>query len=144
MRLGRETLEVVLHAFVKQLVIGEHLGKLLQLGAGRQLAPDKEMGDLDERRLLSQLFDRDAAIAQNALLAIDESNRTLARTRVAVAVVEGDITGLGPEAGDVDGSLLFGPFKRRQGERFSVQFQFGIFHKSKKVLQPRTGAKLMQ
>ena len=46
---------------------------------GRQLAADQQVGHLDEVALLGQLLDRDAAVAEDALLAVDERDRARAR-----------------------------------------------------------------
>ena len=48
----------------------------------RQLAVAQQPRDLEERRLLGELLDRIAAIAQDALVAVDERDRALARRRV--------------------------------------------------------------
>ena len=55
---------------------------------------DQEIGDLEERALLGELLDRDAAVAQDPLLAVDEGDRALARARVRIARVERDVAGL--------------------------------------------------
>jgi hypothetical protein len=91
---GGEALEMILHAFVQQLVFGEPLGKLPELVAVRQAAPDQQERDLDERRLLREFFDWDSAIPQDALFAVDEGDGAFAGTGIAVAVVEGDMAGL--------------------------------------------------
>jgi hypothetical protein len=53
-----------------------------------------------------EVLDRVAAVAQDALVAVDERDRRLARARVAVAVVERDVAGLRAELADVDGRLV--------------------------------------
>ncbi len=63
-----------------------------------------------------QLLDGNAAILQDALLAVDESDRRLGRARVAVAVVERDVAGLGPQLADVDRVLVL-PSPRRPAVR---------------------------
>ena len=80
-----------------------HLGdEPVQLLAGRQLAPDEQVGDLEEGRVLGELLDRVAAVAKDPLLAIEEGDGAGAGTGVAVAGVEGDQSGLGAQPGDVD------------------------------------------
>ena len=80
----------------------------IQLLARRQLAPDQQVGDLQEGRVLGQLLDRVAAVAQDPLLAVEEGDRAGAGAGVAVAGVEGDQPGLAPQPGDVDGVVALG------------------------------------
>src|SRR3954471_16238214 len=94
MRRIRKSFEVVLHALMEQVVLGQQVGKLPQLDATRQVTPDEQVGNFHEGRLFGELFDRDAPITQNAFFAVDESNGAAARTGVAVAVVKRDAAGL--------------------------------------------------
>ena len=48
----------------------------------RQVPVDEQVRRLDERRLLGELLDRDAAVAEDALLAVEERDRALRRRRV--------------------------------------------------------------
>ena len=130
MGVGREAFEVVLHVLVQHLVLGQQVRETPQLGAGGQLAHDDQVGHLDEGGFLRQLLDGDAAVAQDALLAVDEGDLALAGTGVAVAVVQRDVAGLVAQRGDVHRALLFGAFDNRKLAALSVQYQFGsLFHK---------------
>ena len=102
MRGGRVAFKELLHVFVNQAVMGQfrlEIGELLQI---RQMPIDEQVADLDEIGP-NHLFDRISAIQENAFLAVDKGNLTLARAGVAVAVVHGDGAGVRPQLGDVDG-----------------------------------------
>ena len=110
MGVGREALEVVLHRLVQQLVVRQQVGEPPQFGAVGQLAHDDQVGHLDERGFLGQLLDGDAAVAQDALLAVNESDLALARAGVGVAVVQGDVAGFVAQRGDINRAFLFRSF----------------------------------
>ena len=89
---------------------------------GRQLAVDEQVGDLEEARLLRELLDRVAAVLEDALLAVDEGHRALARGGVDETgvvgrqargvVVQADLTevgGLDRAVVDRDLVVLAGP-----------------------------------
>src|SRR5205823_297889 len=88
-------------------VLADPEAELVELRPRRELAVDEEIRGLEERRNRHghQLFDRDAAVAQDAGLAVDERDRRLARPRVDEAVVERDRARLGPQLRDVDPAL---------------------------------------
>ena len=94
MGVGREALEMELHVLVQQLVLGQQIRKTPQLGAVGQLAHDDQVGHLDEGGFLRQFLDGNAAVAQDALLAVDERDLAATRAGVAVAVVQRDVAGL--------------------------------------------------
>jgi hypothetical protein len=77
-----------------------------QLGLGRQLALQEQPGDLEEARLLRQLLDRVAAVAQDARVAVDVGDGALAGAGVAVARVEGHEPGRAAQLGEVDARFL--------------------------------------
>ena len=67
MRIGREGVEEVAHLLADERVV-RHLGdEPIELLPRRQLAPDQEVGDLEEGRVLGELLDRVSAIAEDAL-----------------------------------------------------------------------------
>ena len=70
-----ERLEEVLHVFPEQGVAGDGLDELLVLILGGELAVLEQVSDLQEGGLLRQLLDRVAPIGENALFAIDETDR---------------------------------------------------------------------
>src|SRR5688572_22192246 len=67
---------------------------------------DEQPAHLEEARVLRQLLDGVAAVAQNTLLAVDESDGALSGAGIAVTVVERDGARLVAENGDVDGELF--------------------------------------
>ena len=106
----REGVEEALGVLVQQRVLADAEAELVELGPGGELAVDEEVRRLEERRHRDrhQLLDRDAAVAQDPGLTVDERDRRLARGGVDEAVVEGDHTGLGPQLRDVDAALALG------------------------------------
>jgi hypothetical protein len=62
--------------------------------AGGQFAVDDQVGGLDEGAFFRQFRDVVAAVAQDALFAVDEGDGAFAGAGVAVAGVEGDAAGL--------------------------------------------------
>ena len=80
---GGEALEMVLHAFVQQLVLGQQIRKRRNSRAVRQMAQNDQVRDFDESGFLGQFLDRNAAIAQNAVFAVNESDLAVAGAGVA-------------------------------------------------------------
>ena len=73
------------------------VGELVQLLGGRQFTVDQQVADLDEGRLLGELLDRVAAVAQDAGVAVDVGDRRLGRRGVDEAAVERRVTRLGEQ-----------------------------------------------
>src|SRR6185369_17263509 len=73
----------------------------------RQLAVNQEVARLDEVALLGEVFDRVAAVAQDALFAIEVRDRTRGRSGVHEPAVERDVTGVLAQVTNVDGVLVF-------------------------------------
>ena len=111
---GRNVLELVLHALVQQFVGGQQIAEPGQLVALRQPPEDQQPGRLDEVGLGGELLDGDAAVAEDALLAVDEGDGAAAGAGVAQRRVVGDQAGLVAELGDVDGPLALGPLEDGQ------------------------------
>ena len=92
-----------------------HVGdEPIELLARRQLAPDEQVRDLEERRLLGQLLDRIAAVAQDPRFAVEEGDGARAGAGVAVAGVERDQPGIAAEPADVDRVVALGAMNDRQ------------------------------
>ena len=74
---------------------------------GGQLAVDQQVGDFEERRVLRELLDRVAAVAQDARVAVDIGDGGAAGRGVDVAGVERGVAGSGEQLSDVErrGSL---------------------------------------
>ena len=96
-RVAGEAVEEPLEVLVQQGVPLDLGGELLQLVGRRQLAVDQQVADLDERRLLGQLLDRVAAVAQDARVAVDVGDRALGRRGVDEPAVERGVAGLGQQ-----------------------------------------------
>ena len=97
MRVAREAVEEPLQVLVQQRVPLDLGGELLQLFLGRQFAVDQQITDLDEIRLLRELLDRVAAIAQDAGVAVDVGDGALGGGGVDESAVEGGVAGLGQQ-----------------------------------------------
>ena len=94
-----------------------------QLVGARQLAVDEQVGDLEERGLAGQLLDRVAAVAQDALVAVDVRDLGLARGGVHEAGVHGDQAGVAQQGRDDDAVVAVGGRHDGQVSRGSVDDQ---------------------
>jgi hypothetical protein len=99
----------------------------LILARARQLAVAEQVRDFEEVAVLGQLFDRVAAIAQDALVAIDERDCARAGAGVRVAGIECDEPGGAPELADVDGAFAFAAFDDGEGEDLIADTKFSGF-----------------
>ncbi len=72
------------HVLVNERVVGDLILPGAVLVGGRKLAVEEEVGDLEEGRVLRQLLDRVAAVAQDSLVAVDHGDRRAAGGRVLV------------------------------------------------------------
>src|SRR6202000_2392149 len=104
-----ETVEEPLQVLVQHGVPLNLVGERGQLFGVRQLSVDQQVADLDEGRLLGQLLDRIAAVAQDAGVAVDIGDRAFGGRRVYQRVVERRISGLGQQWAQRD---AIGPFGR--------------------------------
>jgi hypothetical protein len=98
-------LEELLHVLVDQRVTRDLAGEVGPLLLVRELPVDQQVGDLEERGALGQLFDRVAAVLEDPLVTVDEGDRAAAGAGVAVRGVVGDCSGGGTKCGDVDAAL---------------------------------------
>ena len=96
------------------------VAEIVQLRLGGQLAVDQQIAGFDEIAALGQLLDRVAAVAENALLAVEKCDGAGGRSGVHVTVVHRDQAGRGPELGNIDGGFLLRAGNYRQ-------FEFTIF-----------------
>ena len=120
---GRDVLELVLHPLVQQLVGGQQVAEPGQLLPLRLPPENQHPRHLDEAGLGGELLDGDAAIAEDALLAVDEGDGAAADARVAQGRVVGDQAGLIAQLGDVDGPLALGPHQDGQLDLLIVDGQ---------------------
>ncbi len=70
-----EALEELLEILVDEGVVGDVVDPAIELGPGRQLAEDQQVGDLEEGRLFAELLDRVAAVFEDAGVAVDVGDR---------------------------------------------------------------------
>ena len=90
---------------------------VVQLVGGGQLAVDQQVAGLDERRVLGQLVDRVAAVAQDAGVTVDVGDRRRARRGVGETRVEGDEIGGRQQLADVRAGRPLGRLVHRQLQR---------------------------
>ena len=114
-------------AFVDLRVVQDAGLEGRQLGGRGQFAVDQQVGRLDEVGLLGELFDAVAAVAQDALLAVDEGDLGFAGAGVGVAVVESDVAGVVTQLADVDPAFAFGADDDGEDDFLVVQFERGGF-----------------
>ena len=108
MCVAREAVEEPLQVLVQQRVPLDLGGELLELIRCRQLTVDQQVADLDEVRLLGELLDREAAIAQNPGVAVDVGDGALGRRGVDETLVIGRVAGLGQQRTQGDAVGTFG------------------------------------
>ena len=121
-----EAAEEVRHLLVQHGVVGDAALEVLELGGGRQLAVEQQVGDLEEVRLLGQLLDRVAAVEQLALVAVDVGDGALAGAGRGIAGVEGEDAAFGVEAADVDDVGADGALVDRQLEVLSSMASLAV------------------
>ena len=105
---ARETVEEPLEVLVQHRVQLNPAGEVGQLRGAGQLAVDQQVADLDERRLLGELVDRNAAVTQDAGVAVDVGDGALASGGVDEAVVERGEAGLGQKRAERNAVVSFG------------------------------------
>ena len=113
-RVRGERVEEVPHLLADERVMRDLPDEPIELLAARQLAPDQEVGDLEEGGVLGQLLDRVAAVAKDALLAVEEGDRARAGSGVGVARVVRDQPGRAAQPADVDRVVARGAAHDRQ------------------------------
>jgi len=128
MSAGRVAFKEHLHVLMQQAVHREALLEGIDLIGVGQLTVDQQIADVGESRLLGDLFDRVAAIPQDPLLAVDEGDRALARTGVAVPGIERDGAGLLAQGGDIEAHLALRTDHDRELQFVSFHRQLGVTH----------------
>ena len=115
MRVVMETVEEVLQRLAHHRVMRDLVLELAELGLGRQVAVDQQVGDFEKARVLGQLLDRVPAIQQYALVAVDERDRAAARCRRHEPRIVGEVAGVLVELADVDRRIAEAALDDRQG-----------------------------
>jgi hypothetical protein len=96
-----EAVDQLLDVLVQQRVVRDLVEPFLALRFRRQFAVDQEVGDVEEGGVLGQLLDRVAAVAEDALLAVDVGDRAPAARRIQEGRVVADDAGGGAIARDL-------------------------------------------
>ena len=91
---------------------------------GGKFTPNEQIGRLDKRALFRQFFNRVAAVAQYALITIDERYVALARTGISIALIQRDVSRLRAQFRNVNGLLAFRAHDNGQLNAFAVNLQF--------------------
>jgi hypothetical protein len=82
MRVVAEPLDELLEVLVQHRVVVDVARPGIELRLGRELAEEKQVRGFEKVAVLRQLFDRIAAVEQDALVAVDERDPAAARRRV--------------------------------------------------------------
>ena len=114
----------MLHPLVQVFVFCQQIGEPGQLRAGRQRAINQQIGRLDKGGFDGQFLDGNATIAQDALLSVNKSDGAGAGPRIGVAIVQGDVSGLVPQVGDIHRKFPFATGDRGQFVDLAVDVQF--------------------
>src|SRR5262249_18356811 len=115
--------EEALEILVEHGVDRDRSHERIELLPGGQVPVDQEVAHLEKGALLAALLDRDAVVAQDALLAVDERDRALARARVRIAWIQRDVAGLRAQLADVDSAFAFAADHDRKVEGLPVDAQ---------------------
>src|SRR5271157_2604533 len=114
---------MVLERLVQRRVIGQPIPEMLEFVARGKPAADKQKRRLRERRMLSDLLDWNAAIAEDALLTVNKRDLARAGARVAVSRIDRDKARAVPQLRDVNGKLSLSPFDDRHFDRSAIERQ---------------------
>ena len=98
---AREPVEQPAQVLVQHGVPLDPANEVVQLGLGGQLAVDQQVGHLEVGGTLGQLFDRVAAVTQDADVAVDVGDLGLARRSVREPDIQRDVTGRLEQLADV-------------------------------------------
>ncbi len=122
-RVPREAVEEPLEVLVQHRVPAQPVGERLQLGRRRQLAVDEQVAGLDEGRLLGQLLDRVAPVAQDAGVTVDVGDLRGGGTGVGEARIQGDHAQRGQQLGDLHARGALGGRDHLQLQLLPAEFQ---------------------
>ena len=114
MRRHRVPVEEPAHVFVDHRMPREQALPPAELFVRGQMAVDEQVGRLREGAPLAQLLDGNAAIAEDALLAVEKGDRALRGGGVHEGGIESDQTGFRAQVGDFDSLLALRPLDHLQ------------------------------
>jgi len=106
-------------------VFGQKPAKGRTFFEGGQFAEDQQHGRFNECAFFRQLFDGDAAVAQDALFAVHEGDGRLAGAGIAVAGIESQQPGVLFQGGDVDADFAFAADQHGQFDGKIAVFENG-------------------
>lgn len=112
---ARESVVEPLDVLVQQRVLGDLVLERGELVDRRQLAVDQQIRHLDKAGPVGKLLDRIAAVAQDALFAVEIGDRGLVGGGIAVATVQGHQTGLRTKLPDIEARIADGAVDHRVG-----------------------------
>ncbi len=118
MRVAAETLKEARHLLMHHRVARDSIIEIVPLRGGRQFAEEQEIAGLDEIAVFGELFDRIAAIEQDAFVAVDIGDGGFAARRRGEAGIIGEEPGLAVELADVDDRRADRAVLDRQSETF--------------------------
>ena len=98
--------------------------ELLELLGRGQFAVDQQVGGFGEVAALGDHFHRIAAVAEDALFAVQEGDGAAGGTGVGVAFVQGDVAGGAEQLADIQGPIAFGALHKGQFVGFIVDCEF--------------------
>ena len=102
--------------FVKEGVVGDLMDPRIKLRLGGELTVNQQVADLKEGRLLRQLLDRVAAVAQDAILAVEFGDGAVSTRRGGEAgVVEPDAGQQLAPLGGIDAAVVDRDLERLTG-----------------------------
>jgi len=110
--------EEMTHILMQHRVDVEKFRKVLAFLFGREFSVNEQVGDFDEHGFFDQLFDGDAAIAQDSLFSVDERDLAVAGRRIEETRVERHVTGLTTQIRDIDPFFSFGADHHGQPHHF--------------------------
>src|SRR6266545_47653 len=123
-RVVAEPFEEFSDVLVHVCVVRDVVRPLLVLGLRRQLALAQQPRHLQESRVLGELLDRVAAVAEDSPVAIDEGDRALARRRVqesGVVAHQAELVLVGLDLAQIDPADRRVSFDARLEDRYLVR-----------------------
>ena len=119
----------ILHVRVDRGVLAEELAEGKTLLLSRQLAVDDEVSGLDIFGLRRELLDRIAAMAEDAVVAVEVGDAALAGAGVAVALIVENVAGVLPELAGINGFFAFSAEHHGEADFLVVDLeQGGLLH----------------
>jgi hypothetical protein len=123
-----ERLEEFLHVLPEERVVGDGVFVGPQFAPGGELAVLEQIGDLEKRGVLRELFDGIAPVAEGAGLAVDVAHLRRAFGGIGEPTVERHQAESGPQLGDVEAILVFSALEDGEDQLVVSISQNGFGH----------------